>query len=119
MPMAATTTTYRYLLPKRGSTSYKQLYVNGVFPTWVFHAYHIGDEEDPAMSVEELAENFNVPVAAVEEALAYYRSNPPEMADDFRKEEALMEATGMNDPGYKMNPIPKLLDPIEIARIWN
>jgi hypothetical protein len=40
----------------------------------------------------------------VQEAIAYCESNPPEIAQDFAREEALMHATGMNDPDY--NTIP-------------
>jgi hypothetical protein len=40
-----------------------------------------------------------------------------EIEDDFRREEALMEATGMNDPGYKRNGKPKVLTARETASI--
>jgi hypothetical protein len=69
------------------------------------------------MSIEELAADFDAPVEAIREAIAYCESNPPEMQADLRREEALMEATGMNDPNYKWNPHPKLLTPQELARI--
>ena len=56
-------------------------------------------------------------MAAVEEAIAYCKSNPPEIEDDFRREEAIMEASGMNDPNYKYNPTPKPLSPEDRQRI--
>ncbi|MCY3023269.1 MAG: hypothetical protein NTW87_30190 [Planctomycetota bacterium] len=111
--MAATATTYVYLKPKPGSY-YTQLFVLGRIPTWVIHSGHSGED---GMSVEELAENWEIPVEAVREAIAYCESNPPEMQVDRRREEALMEASGMNDPNYKWNPHPKFLPPEELHRI--
>ena len=40
---------------------------------------------------------------------------PPEIASDWAAEEALAEATGMNDPNYKGKP--KVLSPQEMARL--
>ena len=37
--------------------------------------------------------------------------------EDYAREEALTEAAGMNEPGYKNHPTPKLLTPQQIARI--
>ena len=39
-----------------------------------------------------------LPLAAVNEAIAYSQSDPPELDEDQRREEALMQAVGMNDP---------------------
>lgn len=65
------------------------------------------------MSPEEIAADYGLPVEAVEEAIAYCESNPPELETDYRREEALMQATGMNHPDYKHHPSPKLLSPQE------
>ena len=54
---------------------------------------------------------------AVLEAIAYCESNPPELLEDYAREEALLEASGMNDPNYKYHPTPRLLTPQEIAQI--
>ena len=72
--------------------------------------------EEPR-TIEEIAADFQVPLAAVEEAILYCKSNPPEIEQDFQREEALMEATGMNEPEYKYHPSPKSLSPQEWARI--
>jgi hypothetical protein len=56
-------------------------------------------------------------VEAVLEAIAYCESNPPELIDDYAREESLSEAAGMNEPRYKHDPTPRLLDPLEIARL--
>lgn len=69
------------------------------------------------MHPEEIARQFGLPVEAVREAIAYCESNPTELLDDYAREEALSEAAGMNEPGYKLHPIPKLLDPLEIVRL--
>jgi hypothetical protein len=71
------------------------------------------------MTAEEVAADFNLPVEAVQEAFAYCQSNPPEIEQDFRREEARMEATGMNDPNYKYHGKPKPLSPEDRARIRN
>jgi hypothetical protein len=69
------------------------------------------------MSPEEIARDFNLPVDAVREAISYCESNPPELVDDYAREDALDEAAGINEPGYKTNSVPKLLSAQEIARI--
>lgn len=61
--------------------------------------------------------HYGLPVDAVKEAIAYCESNPPEILEDYAREEALMEATGMNDPTYKWDPKPKLLSPQERVRL--
>jgi uncharacterized protein (DUF433 family) len=74
-------------------------------------------EEEPKMTPEDIAADYGLPLEAVLEAIAYIESNPPEVARDHAREEALMEATGMNDPNYKYHGKPKLLSPEERARI--
>jgi hypothetical protein len=58
-----------------------------------------------------------VPLEAVREAIAYCESNPPEILQDWAAEEALMEASGMNDPNYKYHPKSRLLSPEEMSRL--
>jgi hypothetical protein len=69
------------------------------------------------MTPAEIAEDLALPLAAVEEAIAYCQSRPAELEEDYRREEALVEATGMNDPAYKNHGKPKLLSAAEMARI--
>ena len=70
------------------------------------------------MTPEEIAADYGLPVEAVREAIAYCDTDPVEIREDFAHEEAIMEATGMNDPNYKYNPSSrKLLSPQEEARI--
>lgn len=112
--MSTTSTTYVHLAPNPKS-SYKQLFVKGTrIPARVLYGQHVCDEPRTA---EELAADYNLPVEAVKEAIAYCESNPPELLEDYAREEALREATGMNDPDYKFHPSPKLLSPQERARL--
>ena len=73
--------------------------------------------EEP-MTPEEIAADMNLPLEAVKEAIAYCQTNPPEIAEDFRREELLMEASGMNDPDYKYGGKAKIVPPEVIARIF-
>jgi uncharacterized protein (DUF433 family) len=114
--MSATPKQYKYLARKPGS-DYKQLFIKDrrVSARTVYGEYM--NEESP-MTPEEIAANRDLPLEAVLEAIAYCESNPPEIAQDFAREEALMEATGMNDPDYKYHPERrKLLTPEERHRI--
>ena len=56
-------------------------------------------EEEPR-TVEQIAADYNLPVEAVRDAIAYCDSDPVAIREDFAREEAIMEATGMNDPDY-------------------
>jgi len=111
--MPETATTYVYLKPQSG---YKQLFVLGYIPTWTIHSSYTAPPPD-GMSVEEIAADWNIPVEAVREAIAYCESKPPEMQADQRREEAWMEAMGMNDPNYKWHPHPRIPSPEEITRL--
>lgn len=111
----ATTVNYQYLEP-RPKSAYRALFVKGtkIQADWLYR-YHINLEMP--RTAEELAADFNLPLAAVLEAIEYGCSNPPEVAEDLRREEALMEAMGMNDPNYKYNPKPRFVSWEERARI--
>jgi uncharacterized protein (DUF433 family) len=112
-PTASVAREYQYLAPNPKS-SYRQLFVKGRrIRAWVLYCEHVGQN----MSAEEIAADRDLPVEAVREAIAYCASNPPEVRGDLIREEEHMRAAGMFEPGYKMNPKPKLLTPQEIARI--
>lgn len=113
--MTRATTEYRYLAPDPRS-SYKQLRIRGrrLFARTVY-GQHVNSDEP--RTVEELAKDFNLPIEAVKEAIAYCQSNPPEIAEDFRMDEALAVATGTNDPSYRYHPQPRQLSSEEYARV--
>lgn len=69
------------------------------------------------MTIEEIAADRNLPVEVVREAITYVESQPAEIEQDFRYEEAIMDASGMNDPGYKHNPHPRPVPPELRAKI--
>jgi uncharacterized protein (DUF433 family) len=113
--MSETTTTYVHLEP-RPQSFYRQLFVKGTrIRARVLYGLYMSAEEP--MTPQDIAAAYNLPLVAVEEAIAYCQSNPPEIEQDFKREEALMEATGMNDPSYKFHPSPKQLSAQEMARL--
>ena len=113
--MSTSPATYKYLARKPKSV-YKQLFIK---ERWVSARtlYGLYVNEEMPMTPEEIAADYNLPLEAVQEAIAYCESNPPEIAQDYAREEALMQATGMNHPDYKFHPQPKLLTPQEMARL--
>jgi uncharacterized protein (DUF433 family) len=112
--MSTITTQWQYLGPNPKS-SYKQLFVKGTrIPARVLYgAFACQEPRTP----EEIAGDYNVPLDAVKEAIAYCESNPPELLEDYSREEALAEATGMNDPNYKYHGKPIILSAQELARL--
>lgn len=113
MPRAATD--YHFLAPDPRS-AYKQFRIKGrrIFARTIY-GQHVNNEEP--RTVEQLAQDFNVPIEAVQEAIAYCQSNPPEIDEDFRMDEALAKATGMDDPNYRFHPQPRQLSAAEYDRI--
>ena len=110
----STSTSWKYLAPNPKS-AYKQLFMQGtrIRARVLYGWYACADGMSPAA----IAQEFQLPVEAVLEAIAYCESNPPELLEDYAREEALMEASGMNGPGYPRHPSPRDLSPQEIARI--
>jgi uncharacterized protein (DUF433 family) len=102
----AAPTTWRFLSPNPKSC-YKQLFVTGtrIRARVLFGMFMSADEP---MTPEEIAEDFGLPVDAVREAIAYCESQPPEIAEDFEREERLIAASGA-----KSVAVP----PAEVARI--
>ena len=112
-----TTTTWKHLAPNPKS-AYTQLFIRGTrIRARVLYGMFMSDEEP--MTPAEIAADFNLPLEAVQEAIAYCQTDPPEIKKDFEREERLMEACGMNDPDYKYGGKFKLIPPEEITRILN
>src|SRR5712691_1485925 len=111
----STDVTYQYLEP-RPKSAYRQLFVrNTRIRAELIYRAHVNAEEP--MTAEELAADYRLPLAAILEAIEYAKSNPPEIAADVAREQAIMAATGQLDPDYKYHPYPKLLTPVEWARL--
>jgi uncharacterized protein (DUF433 family) len=68
--------------------------------------------EEP-MTPEEIAADYSLPLEAVLEAIAYCQSDPPEIKEDFEREERFMEAIGLKEPGGKY----RRLSPEERAQL--
>jgi uncharacterized protein (DUF433 family) len=106
---------WKYLAPNPKS-NYKQLFIKGTrIRARVLYGEFMSEQEP--RTPEQIAEDYGLPIEAVREAIAYCESKPPEIEEDFRREEALMEATGMNDPNYKFGGRYKILTPQERARL--
>jgi uncharacterized protein (DUF433 family) len=111
--MSMNSRTYKYLVGKPKSV-YKQLFIK---ERWISARtlYGMYAREESPMTPQEIAADYDVPLEAVQEAIAYCESNPPELAEDYAREEAVMETTGMNDPNYDGRP--KVLTPQEMSRL--
>ena len=111
----STSVTYQYLEP-RPTSLYRQFFIKGTrIRAELIYRAHINAEEP--RTAEELATDYSLPLTAVLEAIEYGRSNPPEIAADIAREEAIMAATGQSDPDYKYHPHRKPLTPQEWARL--
>ena len=85
---------YQYLEARPGS-NYRQLFLKGrrIRAVAVYSAIHGPDPYTP----EEYAENFQVPLEAVLEALDYVERNRPIIQADQDREEASLRARGLLD----------------------
>ena len=110
----STSTLWKYLVRKPKS-SYQQLFIKD---RWVaartLYGQTMGED---ARTLEQVAADFQLPLEAVREAIAYCESNPPEIHEDWEREQALIRAIGMDDPAERDNAPPRLLSPQERARI--
>lgn len=113
--MSIVVTTYLHL-ESRPKSAYQQLFIKGTrIRAEVIYAAFV-NAEDP-LPPEQIAADYGLPTGAVEEAIAYCQSNPPELESDHEAEEALIAATGMLHPHYKEHATPKLLSAQEMARL--
>ena len=107
--MGKTSTSYRYLVP-RPESSYRQLFIKGTkIRADTVYSAHVSVENP--QTAEEIAADCNLPIEAVEEAIAYCLTNPPEIAQDHAREERIMAACGISEPDYKYRPYPKPTPP--------
>jgi uncharacterized protein (DUF433 family) len=112
--MASTTVEYKYLVRKPNS-AYRQLFVKD---RWVaartLYGLSVGEE---AMTPEESAADYDLPLEAVQEAIAWCQSDPPDIAQDFEAEERIMEASGINEPDYKYHARPRAISPQQMVEL--
>jgi uncharacterized protein (DUF433 family) len=113
--MAATQTQWKYL-ERDPKSSYRQLSIRGRrIKARTLYGQFMSAEEP--RTIEQIADDYHLPIDAVKEAIAYCQNDPPELKQDYRYDELIMDAAGMNDPSYKYNPRPKPISPEERARI--
>ena len=95
--MSTTATSYIHLAANPKS-AYKQLFVQGtrIRARVLFGWYAM--RSDPTDPSKRSPPSTASPLRRCEEAIAYCQSDPPELAEDYAREAALMEATGMNQP---------------------
>ena len=111
--MSTTEVKYQHLAPNPKS-NYRQLFIKGRrIRAWVLYCEHVAQDRTP----EAIAEDYDLPVEAVREAIAYCATNPPEVRGDLIREKEYLRVRGVSDPNYKLNPTPTVLSPEEHARI--
>lgn len=103
-------------LERRPGSSYKQLAIKGK-RIWAWTLYCEFMNEKEPRTPEQLAEDWGLPLEAVQEAIAYGQSDPPEIREDHRKDELLAEARGMNDPDYRYHGKPRPFSTEERVRL--
>ena len=106
-----TTTTWKYL-ERDPKSRLKQLSIRGrrIRARTLYGMYMSAEEP---RTPEQIAADYDLPLEAVQEAIAYCRSDPPEIKEDFEREQRLMEAIGLDKPEGKY----RSLSPEERARL--
>src|SRR4051794_28546607 len=105
-PSAATLTPYKHLENRPGS-NYRQLFLKGrrIRAAVVYETIH---GPDPC-TAEEFANEFQVPLEAVEEALEYVNQNLPLIREEREREAADIHKRGLDrtpwsDPSHTSMP---------------
>jgi hypothetical protein len=83
---------YKYLQPKRGSR-YQQLAVNGRIRAEILYRETLGPEP---LTAEEVAQEYNLPLAAVLEAIHYSEQNRELLDAERAREQASIDARGFD-----------------------
>jgi uncharacterized protein (DUF433 family) len=89
---------YIYLKPKRGSR-YRQLFVNGRIMAEILYRETIGRE---ALTPEEVAQQYSLPLEAVQEAIDYCQQNPDVLDEDRAREAAHIQQDGRDQWPYAL-----------------
>lgn len=95
--MPTTNQEYKYLGLREGS-SYRQYFVKG---TKFRAAFLYGDTLEPdALTPEEVAEDYGVPVEAVYEAIDYCKRNMALLHEESEREKESIRARGWDKPPF-------------------
>ena len=92
-------------LERRPGSFYRQLFVRGTRIRARILYGHFVSREEPR-TPEEMAANYGLPLEAVKEAIAYCQTDPPEIADDFRREEARVRSSASRHGPQQETPEP-------------
>jgi len=103
-------------LERRPGSSYQQLCIKGK-RIWAWTLYCEFMNEKEPRTPQQLADDWDIPLEAVHEAIAYCQSDPSELRDDHRQDELLAEAIGMNDPAVNLRGKPRPLSTEERVRL--
>ncbi|MDP6353494.1 MAG: DUF433 domain-containing protein [Planctomycetota bacterium] len=99
--MSTATATYMHLAPNPRS-SYKQLFVKGTrIRARAIYSWYACEEP---MTPEEIAADYSLPVEAVRECIAYCESDPPELQEDYAREEALAQTAASTIRNIAVGP---------------
>src|ERR1051326_348343 len=102
----ATSTHWKYLARKPRS-AYKQLFVKD---RWIaartLYGQSLGED---ARTPEVLAKDYDLPLEAIQEAIAYCESNPPEIREDWQREEATING-GVDKSSHGNGPASAISD---------
>jgi uncharacterized protein (DUF433 family) len=113
--MSEKTRKWKYLERRPGS-SYQQLAIKGK-RIWAWTLYCAFMNEKEPRTPEQIAEDWGVPLEAVQEAIAYCQSDPPELREDQRKDDLLSQAIGMNYQAIRRSGKPRPLSTEERVRL--
>ena len=101
-------------LARKPKSAYKQLFVKD---RWVaartLYGQSLGED---ARTPPQLAADYALPLEVVLEAIAYCESDPPEIQEDYAREQALSSAIGTDNPTDR-HGTPQLLSPQVRAKI--
>jgi hypothetical protein len=92
------TNNWKYLAPKPGSST-KQLFVKGR-KVAAHTLYGASMSEESPQTPEQIAEDWDVPIEAVFEAISYCQTDPPEIRADIANAEALELELILNNTKY-------------------
>jgi hypothetical protein len=102
-------TAYKYLMPKRGGSNYRQLFVNGRIRAEVLYRETVGPEP---LTPAQVAREYQVPVEAVMEAIDYCVKNQALLDEEHAREEAWIRATGHDQWPYAPRECPPNDEPV-------
>jgi uncharacterized protein (DUF433 family) len=87
--------TWTYL-ERDPKSAYKQLSIKGRrIKARTLYGWYMSEEEP--LTIEQIAAEYELPIEAVKEAITYCQSDPPEIREDFEREQASMKAMGLLD----------------------